>query len=63
VNGPTCQLSSGTLHLGHPAGGTLQSGAFVLQDKSRWLVEGNDRSTIGSAQLNSKGPYGDPQDE
>ncbi len=46
-----------TVHLGGPAGGSLQSGAFVLQGSSGWLVEGNDRGTTGSAQLNSGGKW------
>ncbi|MGA2471696.1 MAG: hypothetical protein ABSG64_13520 [Solirubrobacteraceae bacterium] len=40
-----------TPRLGDPAGGGEQSGAFVLQGASGWLVEGNDRGTTGSAQL------------
>jgi hypothetical protein len=48
---------SSTVHLGAPAGGGLQSGAFVLQGSSGWLVEGNDRGTTGSAQLNSAGQW------
>jgi hypothetical protein len=51
------RLSSGAVHLGHPAGGSLQSGAFVLQGRSGWLVEGNDRGTTGSAQLNGRGQW------
>ncbi len=48
---------SSTAHLGGPAGGSLQSGAFVLQGSNGWLVEGNDRGTTGSAQLNGHGQW------
>lgn len=43
--------SASSAPLGDPAGGGLQSGAFVLQGGSGWLVEGNDRGTTGSARL------------
>jgi hypothetical protein len=45
---------SNTVRLGNPAGGAEQSGAFVLQRSGGWLVEGNDRGTTGSAQLDRK---------
>lgn len=37
--------------LGTPAGGTQQTGGFVLADGAGWLVEGNDRGVTGSARL------------
>jgi hypothetical protein len=37
--------------LGSPAGGTQQTGDFVVADGAGWLVEGNDRGTTGSARL------------
>jgi hypothetical protein len=37
--------------LGGPAGGSEQTGSFVLAGSRGWLVEGNDRGTTGSAQL------------
>jgi hypothetical protein len=43
--------------LGNPAGGALQSGAFVLVGSRGWLVEGNDRGTTGSAQLTASGRW------
>jgi hypothetical protein len=42
---------SNTAALGGPAGGSEQTGAFVLAGSSGWLVEGNDRGTTGSARL------------
>ena len=42
---------SNTAALGGPAGGGEQAGSFVLAGSSGWLVEGNDRGTTGSAQL------------
>jgi len=42
---------SNTAALGSPAGGGEQQGSFVLAGASGWLVEGNDRGTTGSAQL------------
>ena len=42
---------SNTATLGSPAGGARQTGSFVLAGASGWLVEGNDRGTTGSAQL------------
>jgi len=44
---------SNTAALGSPAGGGEQQGSFVLAGASGWLVEGNDRGTTGSAQLES----------
>jgi len=44
---------AGAPHLGDPAGGGEQSGAFVLQGGAGWLVEGNDRGTTGSARLDA----------
>jgi len=40
-----------------PAGGGLLSGAIVLSGSHGWLVEGNDRGTTGSAQLNNSGRW------
>ena len=40
-----------------PAGGGPLSGAFVFAGNHGWLVEGNDRGTTGSAQLNSAGQW------
>ena len=37
--------------LGGPAGGSEQTGSFVLAGSRGWLVEGNDRGTTGSAQI------------
>jgi len=48
---------SNAVTLGNPAGGSEQSGAFVLAGSSGWLVEGNDRGTIGSARLATKGKW------
>jgi len=49
--------SASSALLGDPAGGGLQSGAFVLQGGSGWLVEGNDRGTTGSARLEPGGQW------
>jgi len=46
-----------TVALNDPAGGGEQSGAFVLHAARGWLVEGNDRGTTGSAQLDSTGQW------
>jgi hypothetical protein len=46
-----------TPSLGDPAGGGEQSGAFVLQGRTGWLVEGNDRGTTGSARLTTGGQW------
>jgi hypothetical protein len=46
-----------TVRLGSPAGGGGQSGAFVLQGSSGWLVAGNDRGTTGSARLENDGRW------
>jgi hypothetical protein len=43
--------ASNAVRLGSPAGGAQQTGSFILQDSSGWLVEGNDRGTTGSARL------------
>jgi hypothetical protein len=43
--------------LGNPAGGGTQGGALVLQGRSGWLVEGNDRGTTGSARLDASGRW------
>jgi hypothetical protein len=48
---------AGDVRLGSPAGGGEQSGAFVLQGGSGWLVEGNDRGTTGSARLAAGGRW------
>lgn len=40
-----------TPRLDDPAGGGPQTGDIVLADGAGWLVEGNDRGTIGSARL------------
>ena len=40
-----------------PAGGGPLSGAIVLSGSHGWLVEGNDRGTTGSAQLNNSGRW------
>jgi hypothetical protein len=48
---------SNAVRLGSPAGGGEQSGAFVLQGSSGWLVEGNDRGTTGSARLDTHGNW------
>ncbi len=40
-----------------PAGGGSPSGAIVLAGSHGWLVEGNDRGTTGSAQLNNVGRW------
>lgn len=42
---------SNTVTLGGPAGGSEQGGSFVLAGSSGWLIEGNDRGTTGSAEL------------
>jgi hypothetical protein len=46
-----------TPSLQNPAGGGEQSGAFVLQGSTGWLVEGNDRGTTGSARLTTGGQW------
>jgi hypothetical protein len=46
-----------TPSLEDPAGGAEQSGAFVLQGATGWLVEGNDRGTTGSARLTTDGQW------
>lgn len=43
--------------LGDPAGGGLQTGAFVFSGSAGWLVEGNDRGTTGSARLIDNGAW------
>ncbi|MBW4079651.1 MAG: hypothetical protein HIU84_14335 [Acidobacteria bacterium] len=43
--------------LSTPAGGGSLSGAIVLSGTHGWLVEGNDRGTTGSAQLNDSGQW------
>lgn len=48
---------SNAVRLGDPAGGSMQSGAFVLHGSRGWLVEGNDRGTTGSAELASDGRW------
>ncbi len=48
---------SDTKDLFTPAGGGPLSGAIVLSGSHGWLVEGNDRGTTGSAQLNSSGKW------
>jgi hypothetical protein len=45
------------LALGNNAGGAEPSGTIVLQGRSGWLVEGNDRGTAGSARLDSDGQW------
>ncbi len=45
------------LALGNNAGGAEPSGTIVLQGRSGWLVEGNDRGTAGSARLDSEGQW------
>ena len=42
---------SNAVRLGSPAGGGQQTGAFIFQGSSGWLVEGNDRGTTGSARI------------
>jgi hypothetical protein len=49
--------SASSASLGDPAGGGEQSGAFVLQGASGWLVEGNDRGATGSARLERGGQW------
>jgi hypothetical protein len=43
--------------LSTPAGGGPLSGAIVFSGSHGWLVEGNDRGTTGSAQLNNSGEW------
>jgi hypothetical protein len=43
--------------LSTPAGGGPLSGAIILSGSHGWLVEGNDRGTTGSAQLNDSGRW------
>ncbi len=43
--------------LSTPAGGGPLWGAIVLSGSNGWLVEGNDRGTTGSAQLNGSGRW------
>ena len=43
--------------LGNPAGGGQQEGAFVFQGGKGWLVEGNNRSVAGSAELVGNGKW------
>jgi len=50
VSSDSWQVST-TAALGGPAGGSEQTGSFVLAGASGWLVEGNDRGTTGSARL------------
>jgi hypothetical protein len=45
------------LALGNNAGGAEPSGTIVLQGRSGWLVEGNDRGTAGSARLDANGQW------
>jgi hypothetical protein len=41
----------------NPAGGGTQEGALVLQGRSGWLLEGNDRGPTGSARLDVSGRW------
>jgi photosystem II stability/assembly factor-like uncharacterized protein len=40
-----------------PAGGSEESGAFVLHGRAGWAVAGNDRGTIGASRLTSAGRW------
>jgi hypothetical protein len=48
---------SNSVVLSGPAGGGQPTGAIVLKGSSGWLVEGNDRSNTGSAQLARDGKW------